>query len=106
MKRKFYILTALLASVTLAVSSCEEALEEVVYSSLTQDIAFTTGENAQGAVDAMYIPLHQLYRELTWAFVPIAQNGSTTSRRRSTTSSAMFTIISLRYTAERTTSSA
>lgn len=66
MKRKFYILTALLASVTLAVSSCEQALEEVVYSSLTQDIAFTTGENAQGAVDAMYIPLHQLYREPMW----------------------------------------
>lgn len=52
---------------TLSFTSCQkEALEEVVYSKLTADLAFTTGENAQAAVNGMYATLHSLYREPMW----------------------------------------
>ena len=43
--------------------SCTAALEETVYSTLTDDTAFTSAENAQAAVNSLYTPLHSLYRE-------------------------------------------
>jgi len=43
--------------------SCEKQLQEVVYSNLTDDNAFSTAENAQAAVNSMYSSLHLLYRE-------------------------------------------
>lgn len=65
MKLTKYILAA--SAVIMAMSSCaKDPLEETVYSTMTQDIAFTTGENAQAAVNAMFVPLHQLYREPMW----------------------------------------
>ena len=65
MKLKTYILAA--SAVIMAMSSCtKDPLQEIVYSSMTQDIAFTTGENAQAAVNAMFMPLHQIYREPMW----------------------------------------
>ena len=42
--------------------SCNK-LDEVVYSTLTDDNAFSTAENAQAAVNSIYAPLHLLYRE-------------------------------------------
>lgn len=59
MKIKYIFILA----ATLAFTSCEKSLQEVVYSSLTDDTAFTTGENANAAVNSMYSPLHLLYRE-------------------------------------------
>ena len=58
MKKKVIFLTVL----ALGFASCDK-LEETVYSSLTDDNAFTTGENAQAAVNSMYAPLRTLYRE-------------------------------------------
>lgn len=54
--------------VALAALSCQGQLDEVVYSNLTDDNAFTSGENAQAAVNAMYTPLHSLYREPMFYF--------------------------------------
>jgi len=48
--------------------SCSQELDEVVYSDLTDDKAFTSGENALAAVNAMYTPLHSLYREPMFYF--------------------------------------
>ncbi|MGN1225669.1 MAG: RagB/SusD family nutrient uptake outer membrane protein [Candidatus Cryptobacteroides sp.] len=56
---KKYYSTILLA---LCLISCNK-LDEVVYSSLTDDNAFSTAENAQAAVNSIYAPLHSLYRE-------------------------------------------
>lgn len=42
--------------------SCNDKLDETVYSKLTDDNAFTTAENAQAAVNSMYSPLHTIYR--------------------------------------------
>lgn len=53
----------LLPFVAFAFASCHDELEETVYSNLTDDTAFTSAENAQAAVDAMYEPLHQIYRD-------------------------------------------
>lgn len=58
---KYKVLIPIFAAFLLA--SCEKDLEEVVYSNLTDDTAFTTGENAQAAVNSMYKPLHSIYRE-------------------------------------------
>ena len=55
------IMTILLA--VLLALSCKEMLQETVYSSLTDDNAFTSGENALSAVNSIYAPLHSLYRE-------------------------------------------
>lgn len=52
----------LIAALGLGMISCDK-LDEVVYSSLTDDNAFTTGENAQAAVNSIYAPLRSLYRE-------------------------------------------
>lgn len=59
--RTKYIVTALVFAFIAA--SCEKQLEEVVYSNLTDDNAFSTAENAQAAVNSMYSSLHNLYRE-------------------------------------------
>ncbi len=60
MKPKILLLLPLVA---FAFASCHDELEETVYSNLTDDTAFTSAENAQAAVDAMYEPLHQIYRD-------------------------------------------
>ena len=60
MKPKILLLLPFMA---LAFASCHDELEETVYSNLTDDTAFTSVENAQAAVDAMYAPLHQIYRD-------------------------------------------
>jgi len=63
MKRTLYIMAAIVLPMTLALSSCtKELLEETVYSSLTDELAFSTGENAQSAVNSLYVPLHTIYR--------------------------------------------
>ncbi len=58
MKKRILLLAILGASII----SCDK-LDEVVYSSLTDANAFTTGENAQAAVNSIYAPLRSLYRE-------------------------------------------
>ena len=63
MKPKILLLLPFMA---LAFASCHDELEETVYSNLTDDTAFTSVENAQAAVDAMYAPLHQIYRDPRW----------------------------------------
>lgn len=61
---KHRILTQVFAAAVLILApSCDDALEEVVYSNLTDDVAFSTGDNAQAAVNSMYAPLHSMYRE-------------------------------------------
>lgn len=60
MKTRSVISTLLLA---LTLVSCEKQLQEVVYSNLTDDNAFSTAENAQAAVNSIYSSLHNLYRE-------------------------------------------
>lgn len=59
--RTKYIVTALALALTAA--SCNKQLEEVVFSNLTDDNAFSTAENAQAAVNSIYASLHNLYRE-------------------------------------------
>ena len=59
---KFKILL-LLPFVAAGLTACHDELEETVYSDLTDDTAFTSAENAQAAVDAMYAPLQQIYRD-------------------------------------------
>ena len=62
MKKAIFALVAILSAATVVVSSCSKAvLDEVVYSSLTSDLAFTSGENAEASVVAMYEPLRGLY---------------------------------------------
>lgn len=58
MKKIMTIIIAVLLAV-----SCKDMLEETVYSSLTDDNAFTSGENALSSVNSIYAPLHSLYRE-------------------------------------------
>ena len=60
MKFKIFLLLPLMA---VGMSSCSDDLDETVYSNLTDSTAFTSAENAQAAVDAMYAPLHQIYRD-------------------------------------------
>ena len=59
MKTKITIIILLAASLSL---SCSK-LNEVVYSKLTDDNAFSTGENAQASVNGIYASLQSLYRE-------------------------------------------
>ena len=62
MKKAIFAFIAILAAVTVTVVSCKnDPLEEVVYSSLTSDIAFTSGENAEAAVVSMYAPMRDVY---------------------------------------------
>lgn len=62
MKKTIFALVAILSAAAVVVSSCQkQALEEVVYSSLTSDLAFTSGENAEAAVVAMYSPMRSIY---------------------------------------------
>lgn len=60
MKTRFIISSLL---ISLMAVSCHKQLQEVVYSNLTDDNAFSTAENAQAAVNSMYASLHSLYRE-------------------------------------------
>lgn len=60
MKFKIFLLLPLMAA---GLTACHDELEETVYSNLTDSTAFTSAENAQAAVDAMYEPLHQIYRD-------------------------------------------
>jgi len=61
MKRTLYIISAVM--LLLAISSCNTSiLDETVYSSLTEELAFSTGGNAQAAVNGIYTPLHSIYR--------------------------------------------
>ena len=39
-------------SIAAALTSCEGLLKEKAYSILTDELAFTTGENAQAAIEA------------------------------------------------------
>lgn len=64
---KFKILL-LLPFVAAGLTACHDELEETVYSNLTDDTAFTSAENAQAAVDAMYAPLHTIYRDPAFQF--------------------------------------
>jgi len=62
MKKAIFALIAILSASTIIVSSCAtKVLDEVVYSTLTSDLAFTSGENAEAAVVAMYAPMRQIY---------------------------------------------
>ena len=70
--RTRYIVCALVAAA--AALSCEKQLQEVVYSNLTDDNAFTTAENAQAAVNSIYAPLHNLYREPVFYINDIASD--------------------------------
>ncbi|MDE6491401.1 MAG: RagB/SusD family nutrient uptake outer membrane protein, partial [Muribaculaceae bacterium] len=60
MKCKILLLLPLMAA---GLTACHDELEETVYSNLTDDTAFTSAENAQAAVDAMYAPLQAIYRD-------------------------------------------
>lgn len=66
MKKTLFNIAVVAAALCASLTSCKDSLNEVVYSKMTGDVAFTTGENAQAAVDAMYITLHSLYREPMW----------------------------------------
>lgn len=62
MKKAIFAFIAILSAATVVVSSCQkDILEEVVYSSLTSDLAFTSGANAEAAVVGMYEPMRQIY---------------------------------------------
>ncbi|MBQ0096208.1 MAG: RagB/SusD family nutrient uptake outer membrane protein [Bacteroidales bacterium] len=62
MKKAIFAFIAILSALTVTVVSCKkDPLEEVVYSTLTSDLAFTSVENAEAAVVAMYAPMRQLY---------------------------------------------
>ena len=50
-----------LVCAALAHTSCEKVLNEKAYSILTDELAFTTGENAQAAVNGLYYSMHVLY---------------------------------------------
>lgn len=58
-----YKILFLLPLMAAGLASCHDELEEVVYSNLTDQTAFTSAENAQAAVNAMYAPLHTIYRD-------------------------------------------
>lgn len=60
MNYKIFLLLPLMAA---GLASCHDDLEETVFSNLTDETAFTSAENAQAAVNAMYAPLHQIYRD-------------------------------------------
>ena len=60
MNYKILFLLPLLAA---GMASCHDELEETVYSNLTDQTAFTSAENAQAAVNALYAPLHTIYRD-------------------------------------------
>lgn len=59
MKLKLFLFTILIMT---GLTACDNKLDETVYSNLTDETAFTTGENAQAAVNSMYSPLHLIYR--------------------------------------------
>ena len=62
MKKAIFAFIAIIAAVTVTVASCEkDPLEEVVFSTLTSDLAFTSGENAEAAVVSMYAPMRNVY---------------------------------------------
>lgn len=58
-----YKILFLLPLMTTGLVSCHDELEETVYSNLTDQTTFTSAENAQAAVNAMYAPLHNIYRQ-------------------------------------------
>lgn len=58
-----YKILFLLPLMAAGLASCHDELEETVYSNLTDQTAFTSAENAQAAVNAMYAPLHSIYRD-------------------------------------------
>lgn len=60
MKFKILMLLSLLA---VGITSCKDELEEPIYSNLTNATAFTSPDNAVAAVNAMYGPLHSIYRD-------------------------------------------
>ena len=60
MKFKLYFLLPLLAA---GLAACDDDLDEQVYNVLTDSTAFTSAENAQAAVNAMYGPLQTIYRD-------------------------------------------
>ena len=51
MKLKLFLFTILIIT---GLTACDNKLNETVYSNLTDETAFTTGENAQAAVNSMY----------------------------------------------------
>ena len=60
MKNNIIFLSILVSCLTLA--ACEKQLDEHVYSQLTPELAFTSGENAQAATNEMYESLHSTFR--------------------------------------------
>lgn len=60
MKSNIIILSILTAS--LAFTACQDKLDEHVYSQLTPELAFTSGENAQAATNEIYESLHSTFR--------------------------------------------
>lgn len=67
MKTRFYTLIALIAAAVAFTACNEDPLKEIVYSRLTDEVAFASAENAQAACDAMYAPLKSIYREpINW----------------------------------------
>lgn len=60
MNYKILLLLPLMAA---GLASCQDELDETVFSNLTDQTAFTSAENAQAAVNAMYAPLHSIYRD-------------------------------------------
>lgn len=62
MKKVIFAFIAILSAATVTFTSCEkDPLQEVVYSTLTSDLAFTSGENAEAAVVGMYEPMRNIY---------------------------------------------
>lgn len=60
MKTNIILVSILTASMALV--ACEKQLDEHVYSKLTPELAFTSGENAQAATNEMYESLHSTFR--------------------------------------------
>ena len=62
MKKAIFAFIAILVALTVTAVSCKkDPLEEVVYSTLTSDLAFTSAENAEAAVVSMYAPMRDVY---------------------------------------------
>lgn len=60
MKKKLYFAALFIAAISLA--ACDKTLDEKVYSKLTPELAFTSGENALAANNEMYESLHTAFR--------------------------------------------
>ncbi len=61
MKTRIYAILSV--TLLLVFAACQDDLNEIVYSSLTDETAYTTAENAKAGVTAIYGQLHHLYRE-------------------------------------------